>query len=106
LNFVKDAPIDKTMTYNNSVHRFCTHYFWGDYSFPERLEQNIGDFVKYFNYQRYHEALDNLTPVDVYYSRSKIILDQRAFIKEQMLKMRKQQNLKSEIELDYVGSLS
>jgi len=77
-----------------------------NYYFPEKLEQAINDFVKYFNYQRYHEALDNLTPADVYYGYSKYILDRRAAIKKQTLKMRKQQNMKSKIELDYVGSLS
>ena len=77
-----------------------------NYYFPEKLEQVIGDFVNYFNYHRYNEALDNLRPADLYYGRSKMILDQRALIKEQTLKMRKQQNLKSKIELDYVRSLS
>jgi len=47
-----------------------------------------------------------LIPSDLYDGRSKIILDQRALLKEQTLKMRKQQNLKSEIDLDYVRSLS
>jgi len=64
------------------------------------------DFVNYFDHHRYNEALDNLIPADLYYIRSKFIPHQRALIKEQTLNMRKLQNLKSGIELDYVGSLS
>ncbi len=80
----QDAIIDKTEIYNNSVHGFCTQYFLGDYCFPEKLEQAIGDFVNYFNHHRYNEALDNVTPADVYYGRSTYILDRRAAIKKKM----------------------
>jgi hypothetical protein len=45
----KDALIDKTMTYKNSVHEFCTQYFLDGYCFPEKLEQATGDFVNYLN---------------------------------------------------------
>ena len=38
-----------------------------NYYLPEELKVRIGKFVEYYNYERYHESLDNLTPADVYY---------------------------------------
>jgi transposase InsO family protein len=64
-----------------------------NYYYPEKLEAAISDFVNYYNYHRYHESLDNVTPADVYYGRSKVILERRAHIKEQTMKLRKMQNL-------------
>jgi putative transposase len=80
-----------------------------NYYIPEELERAIKEYVNYYNHHRYHESLDNLTPADVYYGRSKVILDRRAFIKEQTLKMRCCQNLKikrKKIILDYENCLS
>ena len=34
-------------------------------------------FVSYYNHERYHESLDNLTPADVFYGRGEEILSQR-----------------------------
>ena len=33
------------------------------YHFPWQLEAAIRDFVAYYNNERYHESLDNVTPV-------------------------------------------
>jgi RNA-directed DNA polymerase len=32
------------------------------YQSPEALEQAMGEFVRHYNYERYHEALGNVTP--------------------------------------------
>ncbi len=45
------------------------------------VQEHIQQFVSYYNYERYHESLDNLTPADVYYGRGEAILDQREKIK-------------------------
>jgi transposase InsO family protein len=67
------------------------------YYMPGELEREIGQFVEYYNNQRYHESLDNLTPSDVYYGRDKDILCKRDMIKKRTLKLRKQQNLKEQV---------
>lgn len=59
------------------------HYFQ-----PESLESAIDDFVQFYNNERYHESLNNLTPADVYYGRDEIILKQRAIIKKRSMKHR------------------
>jgi transposase InsO family protein len=51
-----------------------------NYYLPGQLELSIGEFVEYYNNQRYHESLDNLTPVDVYFGRGPAILKRRESI--------------------------
>jgi hypothetical protein len=47
-------------------------------------------FVSYYNHERYHESLDNLTPADVFYGRGQEILGQRELIKQSTLATRRQ----------------
>ena len=43
----------------------------------EELIQTLTELVEYYNNQRYHESLDNLTPSYVCYGRGKEILKRR-----------------------------
>ncbi len=64
-----------------------------NYYAPGQLEQVIADFVDYYNTQRYHESLENVTPADVYYGRQQQILTQRQLIKQQTLQQRRKHYL-------------
>lgn len=61
--------------------------------FPWQLEQAIGAFVQHYNTQRYHEALDNLTPADVFFGRANQKQDHRAAVKRRTLALRRAQHL-------------
>ena len=65
--------------------------------FPWELEHAIADFVAYYNYERYHESLDNVTPADVYFGRQQELLTQRELIKQQTLLERRRINLRDEV---------
>jgi len=39
-----------------------------NYNFPGELKLALRDFVDYYNHERYHESLKNVTPADVYSS--------------------------------------
>ncbi len=67
------------------------------YYLPGELEHEIEQFVEYYNNQRYHESLDNLTPADVYYGRDLDILSKRDEIKKRTLSLRKQQNMRKQV---------
>ena len=55
------------------------------YYSPEELEEKISEFVDYYNNQRYHESLNNVTPADAYFGRDQEILKRRMKIKQQTL---------------------
>ena len=61
-----------------------------NYYLPGELEERIRQFVDYYNHERYHESLNNLTPADVYYGRGPTILERRQKIKLDTLAMRRQ----------------
>ena len=72
-----------------------------NYYSPEDLIKAIAEFVYYYNYERYHESLGNLTPADIYFGRDKKILKERRKIKEKTLQERRKNYIVRKLELDY-----
>ena len=56
---------------------------------PGDLKARIAKFVDYYNTERYHESLDNLTPEDVYTGRGQTILNRRRKIKLKTIEKRR-----------------
>jgi putative transposase len=63
------------------------------YYAPGELERAIARFVEYYNHHRYHEALGNVTPADMYAGRQPTILAHRERIKRQTLARRRRENI-------------
>jgi putative transposase len=83
---------------NNSLCHARLHTRGGvlleNYYLPGDLECQIEAFVDYYNNQRYHESLSNVTPADVYFSQDKAILRERERIKKQTIRQRRLQHQK------------
>ena len=62
------------------------------YELPADLEAAIAAFVSYYNYRRYHKALDNVTPSDVLKGRRQEILQRRKEVKAQTIERRRRYN--------------
>ena len=60
-----------------------------NYYFPWELEAALRDFVAYYNNERYHESLDNVTPADAYFGRRFKIVSERGRIKQRTMEKRK-----------------
>jgi hypothetical protein len=71
--------------------RITAHYC------QEELIAALEKFVTYYNHQRYHESLENVTPADVYYGRQDEIKKYREAVKKNTLKRRRQNYLRMKI---------
>lgn len=63
------------------------------HSYPWDLAEEVRDFVAYYNSERYHESLDDVTPDDVYFGRREAILTERRKLKNITLAKRRKINL-------------
>ena len=62
------------------------------YDTPSELERAINSFVRYHNYYRYHEALKNVAPFDVYSGHQSEILQRRWEVKAKTFEERERHN--------------
>ena len=63
------------------------------YYLPGELEYEIERFVEYYNNERYHESLSNVTPADMYNGKAKQIQSKRDRTKRETMKLRRYHNL-------------
>ena len=69
-----------------------------NYYLPGELEARIERFVDYYNNDRSHESLNNLTPVDVYFGRGESTLARRQQIKLNTMAMRRKMHERNRVE--------
>jgi transposase InsO family protein len=62
------------------------------YDIPSKLRKAIRAFVEYYNYQRYHEGLGNVTPYSVYTGKHLEVIQRRKEEKTKTLQARKDYN--------------
>ena len=63
------------------------------YYMPWEVERAVAHFVENYNHRRYHEALQNVTPADMFHGRQATILARLARIRQRTLQQRKRENL-------------
>jgi hypothetical protein len=64
-----------------------------NYYYPNELESKVEEFVNYYNKERYHESIDNITPEQMFNGERRSILTKRDRTKRKTLKLRKKLNL-------------
>ncbi|MBN2292635.1 MAG: hypothetical protein JXM70_09430 [Pirellulales bacterium] len=67
--------------------------FWPAATIPRGPRHTA--FIRWYNSERYHEALGNVTPDDVYFGRDEAIVKRRKELKHKTLARRRARNLKS-----------
>ncbi len=69
-----------------------------NYYYPDELRRELDRFVKYYNNERVHESLKNVTPADVYHGRHHEIQTARQLLKMQTLRRRRWYNQGYELQ--------
>ena len=72
-----------------NVVRLENHYS------PWELERAIARFVEYYNHERLHEAIGNVTPDDMYHVGQRAIFSRRERTKGLTLERRKKEDLRN-----------
>jgi transposase InsO family protein len=79
----------KLERYHQSIKRDVNQI---PYDAPANLNVSIADFVSYYNNQRYHKALGNVTPSDVLNGRREQILAKRKEVQDRTIRRRRLYN--------------
>ena len=60
--------------------------------------RSLSEFIDYSNNEKYHESLENLTPIDVYLGIDGQILNKRKETKFRTMKQRRMKSLERKLE--------
>jgi transposase InsO family protein len=71
---------------------------------PDQLREAISRFVDYYNRERYHEALRNVTPDDVWFGRREAILNRRKQLAIRALVARRDHYRRTMREAETIGT--
>lgn len=74
------------------------------YHSPQELESALQRFVHYYNYQRYHEAIGNVTPAQKYYGKAQQVIEKRKKIKIETMKNRRKIYFKKAENNSYINA--
>ena len=63
------------------------------YRSPKELEEAVARFQRWYNEKRYHEAIGNLRPIDIYHGRGEDILARRKEVVRKTIRQQRMWNL-------------